>query len=406
MKKNSILVFVACAAFILLLVTAMNIKGDMESRALLEESVKNQLISITAAANEIINPDLFDTYRSAEDVQNNPEYDRQLAALSVLARNTGADYIYALKRIDGEAYFVFDTDPDDTTFFEPYELDPVLEIAFSGKPAAGIMNVQDEYGTFNTGAQPIYKDGRLLGIICADIKDTLIAHNIQQSRTNTILTVVVLLVFLALAGIAFYTLLHRLKLLYDEVDQMAYYDRLTALPNRRFLMERLEQMTTGNDPKPFGLYFIDLDNFKAVNDFAGHDAGDELLQRVAAYLQQAYRSSTVFRPDPGSLSVTARIGGDEFILIVPDITSSKEAETFATELLEGFRNSDINKFAEHPIGLSIGCAFYPGDSQNAHVLINYADMAMYQAKRDGKSSFCIYTPELGGRTDLPNILNA
>lgn len=397
MKKNLILVFAACAAFIMVIVTIMNIKGDLDSRALLEQSVKEQLISITSAANEIIDKDAFATYQSTEDIENDPHYYQQLSRLRILAQNSGARYIYALKMIDGEAYFVFDTDSVDTEVFVPYELDQIMLNAFAGKTTAGIMNLVDEYGTFNTGAQPIYREGQVIGIVCADIEDHLVAENIKQSRVNIIVTVAVLLVMLVLAGIAFASLLKRISQLHGELEKMAHYDRLTDLPNRRFLMDRLESMTKGRHVKPFALFFIDMDNFKSVNDNAGHDAGDELLRHAADYFKTAHHTSTAYRPDPGGLNVTARIGGDEFILLVPDITTHEAAERFATELLQGFRdNPAVLKFiTEYQIGLSIGIALFPGDTDNFHVLIKYADIAMYQAKKGGKNNFCIYRPELG-----------
>jgi diguanylate cyclase (GGDEF)-like protein len=176
---------------------------------------------------------------------------------------------------------------------------------------------------------------------------------------------------------------------------MANYDKLTDLPNRRYLLECLAEYTAKEQKTPFALFFIDLDNFKQVNDNAGHDAGDALLQRVALYLQNAHENSGVFRPGPGSLNVAARVGGDEFILIIPSMSEKSAAESFADEIVKGFHAEPVDKYIDkYGVGLSIGVALYPEHTENYHVLIKYADIAMYHAKRAGKNRYRVYYEEM------------
>lgn len=397
-QKNKLyinIVFFACAAFILILVITMSIVGDKKSQQLLEESIESQLLSITAAAREVVDVNAFVTYNSMEDITNNPEYDYQLAQLRTLATNVGAKYIYALKIIDETPYFIFDTDQVANATFQPYQLSPVHQSAFEGTPSAGIMNSVDEFGAFNTGAIPLFQDGRVVGIIGADIEDHLVAQSLYQAKRDTVLVLCVLSAMLLLAGFAFYRLLNRIKSMQDKLSQMANYDKLTDLPNRRFLMNHLEQLSKDRLRKPFALFFIDMDNFKTVNDKAGHDAGDELLRHAAIYFQSAHENSTAFRPGSGSLNVTARIGGDEFVLVVSEISTTEEAEDFARKLISGFASSGVEKFVTaYNVGISVGIALFPRDTENYHVLINYADIAMYHAKRSGKNDFRVYTMEM------------
>ncbi len=395
-NKTKYLLFTAFVVFcvlVLALSSAINYKGLSESSAILEDSVRAQLISTASAAREVIDAAAFYGYNRPEDIQNSA-YEGQLDELRQLAVNTGAAYIYALKMIDDKPVFIFDTDIECEPFTE-YELAPVLAAAFSGKDSAGISNLVDEFGSFSTGAVPIMRDGHVIGIACVDVEDDLLVAQRASAQRNFWLMIGMLASVLAIMSALVYYMLSRVKIMQDRLKRMANYDKLTNLPNRQYLMDTLQEMTSKKAKAPFALFFIDLDNFKQVNDNAGHDAGDALLQNIGHYLEHAQNNSKVFRPGPGILNVAARIGGDEFILIVPAISNQNDAEAFAQELLNGFATQEIDRYIDkYHVGLSIGIALFPFNSQDYNVLIKYADIAMYHAKRAGKNCYRVYEDEM------------
>ncbi len=399
MKKFIQYGFAFFCLLLLALMLAINWKDQKDSRKLLFNSIESQLISISAGAREIIDPDQFAGYNQPADIANNPAYDRTLSKLRQLANSTQAKYIYALKKIDDSYVFIFDTDPVDPAVFGSYEIAPVHMEAFRGKEASGVMNMKDEYGSFNTGAVPILKDEKVIGIVATDTDDHLVAQNLAETNRNTwLLTGVVATVMAIMFGLLHY-LLHRIKQMQDNLTRIAHYDTVTGLPNRRFLLESLGRMGQDANRNPFALLFIDLDNFKGVNDQAGHDAGDALLSRIGGYLSKFTRverhSTQVYRPGAGKLNVAARIGGDEFILVVPHVANAEDAAAFTGRLLVDFQKQAIDpNIQKYRVGMSIGIALYPTQSEDYNVLIKYADIAMYAAKKAGKNRYCIYEDSL------------
>ena len=165
-------------------------------------------------------------------------------------------------------------------------------------------------------------------------------------------------------------LLRRIGEMQVKLRRQALYDNITGLPNRQYLMDHLAKLTTGPEKVPFALLFVDLDNFKTVNDSAGHDAGDDLLRHIAGYLSTALDHSIAFRPSAGQLNIAARVGGDEFIQVVEGVDSREKAAQVAGQLLEGFKTANLSRYVEkYNVGLSIGVGLDPEDSENYHVLI-------------------------------------
>ncbi|MDR1397884.1 MAG: GGDEF domain-containing protein [Desulfarculales bacterium] len=390
-------VIIVCAFFLaaLLIAVLMSFKNTADLRAILENSVKSQLIAVSLAARGIIDVDKFSSYNRKEDIKADQEaYNHTLKTLRRLRQESGAQYIYALKRIDGKYYFIFDTDTEDETIFIEYELSPVHGQAFLGRDAAGIMNVEDQWGSYNTGAVPIWKDNTVIGIVCTDIQDRFMKENARAALTNFI----VLIAAMALTVFLMFFVMRRLMLKLEEARaklyHLAHYDMVTGIPNRQYLIDYLSGLTAPGHqpPAPFAVLFIDLDNFKAVNDNAGHDTGDELLRYVAACLSNMYGNSKAFRPTAGILNISARVGGDEFLQVVPGVSTEEEAAAAARKVLDDFRSSHtFDRFIEkYNVGLSIGVSIFPYHSANYNVLIKYADIAMYQAKQSGKNSYRVY----------------
>jgi len=403
MKQNKlhniiILVLGVFLVAVIGIVASISQKNSSDLSYILEDSVKAQLISISVAAREIIDVDKFISYNVIEDAASDQEaYDATLAALMSLQGKVGAQYIYALKKIGDKYYFIFDTDTEDETMFTEYDLSPVHIDAFAGRESAGIMNVVDEWGSYNTGAVPILKDGQIVGIISTDIEDTFVKQNTWTTRRNAILLISTMVIAMSAMLLAVLILLRRVQAMQDRLFRMANYDTITNLPNRQYLMDYLYRASSGKSEKqPYALMLIDLDNFKKVNDGAGHDAGDELLRDIAAYIGDEHENSISFRPSAGKLNVSARIGGDEFVKVLPGISTEKEAEEIAQKMLDNFTSHALDRFIEkYKVGLSIGIALYPYHSSDFNVVIKYADVAMYKAKAGGKNGFCVYKDEMG-----------
>ena len=176
----------------------------------------------------------------------------------------------------------------------------------------------------------------------------------------------------------------RLKELSASLEHMAFTDPLTALPNRTLFHDRLQQviLNARRDYKPFALILMDLDHFKDINDTLGHHIGDKLLQEVAERLREKLRES----------DTVARMGGDEFALLLPAV-DYKQADTAARMLLQSLRLPfEIDGRSLH-IGASVGIAHYPDHGVEAQLLIQRADVAMYSAK-NSNSGYAFYDPEM------------
>lgn len=170
-----------------------------------------------------------------------------------------------------------------------------------------------------------------------------------------------------------------LKRLQNKLGQMAHFDELTGLPNRALFFDRLEQIMIHSRRKHgrFALLFADLDGFKSVNDSYGHHIGDKLLQAVAHRLTLCVRES----------DTVARMGGDEFVIILNEINHWEEPSIVARKLLEALTTPFNIEGNVCDIGISIGISIYPDDAQDAQKLISLADSAMYEVKRAGKNDF-------------------
>jgi diguanylate cyclase (GGDEF)-like protein/PAS domain S-box-containing protein len=173
----------------------------------------------------------------------------------------------------------------------------------------------------------------------------------------------------------------------ERIRQLAFYDALTGQPNRTLFMDRLRHaMDKANRNKTkLALLFLDLDNFKTINDTLGHHTGDLLLQAIAHKLRQLVRHSDTF----------ARLGGDEFTLILEDVAHMQEVLVTARKLLEVFKQPFVLQDGKELFSsASIGICFYPTDGTSIHDLMRNADIAMYRAKALGKNSFEFYVSEM------------
>ncbi len=174
-----------------------------------------------------------------------------------------------------------------------------------------------------------------------------------------------------------------------QVAYMAHHDALTGLANRVFLRSRMEEILgrLKRGTKGLATFCIDLDNFKGVNDALGHPAGDLLLQYVARRIGETLRDG----------DIAARLGGDEFAVVLPDMIEPNEVSAIAQRLIKIIGAPYDIHGHQVLIGASIGIALAPSDGEDAVKLLKSADMALYQAKGDGKSTFRYFEADMNAR---------
>jgi diguanylate cyclase (GGDEF)-like protein/PAS domain S-box-containing protein len=231
-------------------------------------------------------------------------------------------------------------------------------------------------------AAPVPAEGGPRGLICA-LAEAPGAFGPEETR------------FLAAAASMVSAALHRL----DSEARLAYlaqFDPLTGLPNRTLLADRfgLLVMQARRRGASLGVLFIDLDDFKMVNDTQGHAAGDELLKETARRLQAAVRDG----------DTVARISGDEFAVIVSDLARADDAALVAQKILERLAAPFHIQGQEAVVTASIGIATFPADGDNAEALLGAADAAMYRAKQAGRNAFQFFTADINLRTRARALL--
>ncbi|MDE8601994.1 EAL domain-containing protein [Marinomonas sp. RSW2] len=171
-----------------------------------------------------------------------------------------------------------------------------------------------------------------------------------------------------------------------ELQQLAYQDPLTGLPNRRYLQDRLPRTLYSNQKRKriSAFIYFDLDNFKRINDTIGHDVGDKVLALVADRLNKL----------KGISDLVVRLGGDEFGILIGDISDQKEAEAHANNILESIRAPLKMDSKEYILSTSLGIAMIPEHGYDLVTIMQNADMALYQAKSKGKNQFSFYTEKM------------
>ncbi|HTM62089.1 MAG TPA: EAL domain-containing protein [Burkholderiales bacterium] len=225
-------------------------------------------------------------------------------------------------------------------------------------------------------AVPIPADGGPRGIVCA-IGDAPGAFGPEETR------------FLTAAASMVAAAMHRL----DSEARLAYlaqFDPLTGLPNRTLLADRFSLMIVQARRRnvSLGVLFIDLDDFKLVNDTQGHAAGDELLQETAKRLQSTLRDG----------DTVARISGDEFAVVLADLARPDDAAIVAQKIIDRLAAPATIQGQEFVVTASIGISTFPADGDDAEALLGAADAAMYRAKQSGRNAFQFFTADINTRT--------
>lgn len=303
--------------------------------------------------------------------------------LSRFAKASGMTYVYTLIEKEGKVYFTASSATDEerktgknmTRYFDEYDdVSPLIHTAIYEQKLI-FDETPDKWGTYRSIIIPMtspmgwhYSVGADLPI--SDIQSMLRTQALQHF----------IFAFL-LITVSFITLLWRL----NRIKKLALYDSLTGLPNRIELANRFDYTLdiSQRNNETFALLFLDLDHFKEINDTLGHKIGDELLIRAAKRIRITLRK----------VDTASRMGGDEFVLLLPStdaIGAANIAQKLIDEIFKPFHIQDN----ELTITASIGIALYPIDGRDHETLSKNADTAMYSAKKEGRNSYQFFTTKL------------
>ena len=242
---------------------------------------------------------------------------------------------------------------------------------------------------------------------------SFLPHFFNSNDALTISIALIFLTFVLCITLAGFNLAHTLRenialrissnLRKEEIQRLAYYDALTNTPNRRLLTERLNHCLklSQRSKSCVALMFMDLDNFKTLNDSKGHPIGDLLLQQVAKRLEKSVRNH----------DTVARIGGDEFVVVLEELGNDFDAaqaavETIAKKILKEFNKPFKLNDHDHICSPSIGIYIYAGDNLSVEEVLKRADSAMYQVKQSGRNNFKFYDISIQPKLDLLAMLKS
>ena len=309
--------------------------------------------------------------------------------------NSECHFIYLLYQDNNQVKFLLDASPQ-----PPSEISQLGEVFVEASDELKhVMNtrrpyvegpVTDHWGTWVSTRVPVTSTIHTPNFVMLSIDVAATDWN-RLVLKKTIVPVITTLIFLGILIGFFYQNKVRDSLFFEqlhstsELNDLANNDALTGLPNRRLLEDRMTQAlkSAKRTQHIVAVLFLDLDNFKPVNDSYGHAVGDELLKTVAGRLNRLLREE----------DTVARIGGDEFIILLPKLRVEQQAivtaEKIVSELAMPF---NILGHQLH-IGASVGIVLYPRHDNDPYNFIKYADSAMYVAKRQGRNCYSIYTAD-------------
>ncbi len=175
----------------------------------------------------------------------------------------------------------------------------------------------------------------------------------------------------------------------ERIEQLAFNDSLTGLPNRVLFSDRIERTiaTARRYERGFAVMYVDVDKFKHINDTYGHAIGDEVLKEVAKRLRDSTRES----------DTVARFGGDEFVILQPVVDGASDAADLARKLNVAMQEPIIVDGVKHAVHVSIGIALYPADAQTIDALMRASDRALYRAKKQGRNRWCFANADVARR---------
>lgn len=373
---------------VLSIVSSLSLYGNIEM--LLVEEKGKKAMSVTIAVAELIERDYpsFEKLLDTEDyIGGNYDalyYAEMQKVFREIREKTGVKFLYCGKRIsEDQMAYLFDGEEPDSTLFSPLGTGDNLdepEQSFYRNKASGYTPIIDDpdWGELLTGFTPILdpKTGNAVAHVGADVSVESVYRSLDNVRNLIMINAFVLII---ITSLIIYRLF-RMSSLFMETDY------LTGLNSKgyheRFLEQQIKKST--NSGKPFPLIMIDFDDFKLINDKYGHHVGDTVLKSVSEIIKVCTRSA----------DCSARYGGDEFVIILPD-ANLEYAMLVCQWLLKEVSGLQLRaqNGAIVPVSISIGIALWK-TGMNAQEILNHADKALYHSKRSGKGKTVVYTDHL------------
>jgi diguanylate cyclase (GGDEF)-like protein len=246
---------------------------------------------------------------------------------------------------------------------------------------------------------PIMEDGEIWGAF--EIYYDITAKKEQLDRLLFRSAAIIFILAIGFISVIVVTLTKESKNIAEReraqeiIHYLAHYDALTGLPNRLLYREHVSRalVSAQRNSEKLAILFIDLDNFKRVNDSLGHDVGDVLLREVATRFGNTLRKSDILarQGDEDEITSIARFGGDEFIVLLSDIEGERDAAMAASRVLGALSDPFVVADHEFKVGASIGISMYPRDGEDFETLTKNADAAMYRAKSQGTKNYRFFS---------------
>ena len=226
---------------------------------------------------------------------------------------------------------------------------------------------------------PIFYDGDIIGVICHEHVGDSRKWTVNEQEFSALVA----------SDLSLSLEIDKRKVIEKNLEHQAYHDSLTGLPNRALLLDRIDQAIrhAKRNKSLLAVLFLDLDNFKQINDSFGHSVGDTVLISISGMLKKALRD----------MDTIARLGGDEFTILLSEFEKEEEINEITTKLFEILRPPLVIKGSELFVTTSIGISVYPNDGSSPEILLRNADAAMYRAKEKGRNGFEFYTEDMTER---------
>lgn len=372
-----------------------------------EEMIGERALNIAQAVAESIDSEKYYELTKMNKLDHynnytlNAYYDNLRNHMIKIKKNTQVKYLYSITEYNDEYYrYIVDGSGNEDDSKLGYldsksnfciEADNTLK---TGEANYSQIYNGGEYGNLISGFAPVINDaGEVMGIVGCDISaENLVIDTINHMPLiiiGTIISALIVVIFALINGI---DIINRSKA-EEKMEQLAYYDNLTGLPNKNMLNDHFNRIINTYSDSQIGILFIDMDRFKIINDSMGYAFGDRVLQKVSQRLIKCISENNVI----------LRYGGDEFILIMQDI-KDKEVKKVSQNIIHEFTNSFIIDGQEMYITPSIGISMYPSNGKDIEELVKYASIAMRYAKEKGRNNYKFYNYILYNRNRRKMLL--
>jgi diguanylate cyclase (GGDEF)-like protein len=226
---------------------------------------------------------------------------------------------------------------------------------------------------------PIFYDREIIGVICHEHTGEARQWSVNEQEFTTLIA----------SDISLSLEVDKRKVIEKNLEHQAYHDSLTGLPNRALLLDRIDQAIrhAKRNKSLLAVLFLDLDNFKQINDSFGHSVGDTVLIAISGRLKNTLRD----------MDTIARLGGDEFTILLSEFDKEEEINEITAKLFDTLRKPLVIKGGELFVTTSIGISVFPNDGKTPEILLRNADAAMYRAKEKGRNGFEFYTEDMTER---------